>query len=130
MGLLSRRLVVPLTALLFSLEAATVLAADPSPPRPVHIQADTLTYSKATQTYEGKGSVVVVQGPNRLEADEATLNVSTGHVTAVGRVHLNDGMSDIHGERLEFNINTTKGVILDRKSTRLNSSHRCISYAV
>ena len=111
MGLLSRRLVVPLTALLFSLEAATVLAADPSPPRPVHIQADTLTYSKATQTYEGKGSVVVVQGPNRLEADEATLNVSTGHVTAVGRVHLNDGMSDIHGERLEFNINTTKGVI-------------------
>jgi len=111
MGLLSRRLVVPLTALLFSLEAATALAEGPSPPRPVHIQADTLTYSKATQTYEGKGSVVVVQGPNRLEADEATLNVSTGHVTAVGRVHLNDGMSDIRGERLDFNINTTKGVI-------------------
>ena len=111
MGLLSRRLVVPLTALLFSLEAATVLAADPSPPRPVHIQADTLTYSKATQTYEGKGSVVVVQGPNRLEADEATLNVATGQVRATGHVHLNDGMSDIHGERLDFNINTTKGVI-------------------
>jgi len=111
MGLLSRRLVVPLTALLFSLEAATVLAADPPPARPVHIQADTLTYSKATQTYEGKGSVVVVQGPNRLEADEATLNVATGQVRATGHVHLNDGMSDIHGERLDFNINTTKGVI-------------------
>ena len=111
MGLLTRRLVVPVTALLFSLEAATVLAADPPPARPVHIQADTLTYSKATQTYEGKGSVVVVQGPNRLEADEATLNVATGQVRATGHVHLNDGMSDIHGERLDFNINTTKGVI-------------------
>ena len=111
MRLLSRRLVVPLTALLFSLEAPTVLAEDPSAARPTHIQADTLIYSKETRTYEGKGSVVVVQGPSRLEADEATLNVATGQVTAVGRVHLNDGVSDIRGERLDFNINTTKGVI-------------------
>jgi LPS-assembly protein len=111
MGLSSRRLIVPLTALLFSLEAATVLAEDPSSPRPIHIQADKLVYSKATQTYEGKGSVVVVQGRYRLEADEATLNVATGRVTAVGRVHLNDGFHDIHGERLEFNFNTTQGVI-------------------
>src|SRR5256886_14524249 len=61
--------------------------------------------------YEGKGAGVVVHGPSRLEADEATLNVATGQVTAVGRVHLNDGVSDIRGERLDFNINTTKGVI-------------------
>ncbi|HZC68117.1 MAG TPA: LPS assembly protein LptD, partial [Nitrospirales bacterium] len=79
--------------------------------RPIHIQADTLVYSKTTQTYEGKGSVVVVQGPYHLDADEATLNVATGQVMAVGRVHLNDGFSDIHGERLDFNFNTTKGVI-------------------
>ncbi|TLY18664.1 MAG: hypothetical protein E6K68_11005, partial [Nitrospirae bacterium] len=108
MGLLSRRLVVPLTAFLFFVEATSVLAEDPSSARPIHIQADTLVYSKATQTYEGKGSVVVVQGPDRLEADEATLNVATGQVRAVGHVHLNDGVSDIHGERLDFNFNTTK----------------------
>jgi LPS-assembly protein len=111
MGLLSRRLVVPLTALLFFLVATPLLAEAPSSARPTHIQADTLIYSKETRTYEGKGSVVIVQGPNRLEADEATLSVDTGQVTAVGRVHLNDGLSDIHGERLEFNFNTTKGVI-------------------
>ena len=112
MGLLSRRLVVPLTVLLFLLESAPALAEGPSSSaRPIHIQADTLVYSKDTQTYHGKGSVVVVQGPYRLEADEATLNVATGQVTAVGRVHLNDGVHDIHGERLDFNFNTTKGVI-------------------
>jgi LPS-assembly protein len=111
MGLLSRRLVVPLTALLFLLEATSALAEGPSSARPIHIQADTLVYSKETQTYQGKGSVVVVQGPYRLEADEATLNVATGQVTAVGQVHLNDGFHDIHGERLDFNFNTTKGVI-------------------
>lgn len=86
-------------------------AADLPPPRPIHIQADTLTYTKATQIYEGKGSVVVVQGPLRMEADEAVLNMTSGQLTAVGRVHLNDGFHDIRGERLDLNLNTTKGVI-------------------
>jgi len=104
------------TALLFALLSLTawpypVAAADPSPPRPIHIQADTLTYDKATQTYEGKGGVVVVQGPLRMDADEAVLNVATGQLTAVGRVHLNDGFNDIRGERLDLNVNTTKGII-------------------
>ena len=111
MELLSRRLAVPLTVLLLLLQAAPVLGEEPSSARPVHIQADTLTYNKVTQTYEGKGFVVVVQGPLRLEADEAALNMATGQVTAVGHVHLNDGLRDVHGERLDFNFNTTKGVI-------------------
>src|SRR5437879_11259887 len=37
------------------------------------------------------------------------------------------------GDRLEFNFFLrcrAAGRIIDRKSTRLNSSHRCISYAV
>jgi len=88
-----------------------VLAAERAPARPIHIQADTLTYDKATQVYEGKGAVVVVQGPLRLDADEATLNVATGQLTASGRVRLNDGMHDIRGTRLDMNLNTTKGVI-------------------
>src|SRR5207237_10578998 len=115
MWLLSRRLVVRLTVLLFLLEATPALAEGPSSARPTHIQADTLVYSKETQTYEGKGSVVVVQGPYRLEADEATLNVATGRVTAVGRVHLNNGIHDIHGERLDFKFHTSKGVIFQRR---------------
>jgi LPS-assembly protein len=88
-----------------------VLAAERAPARPIHIQADTLTYDKATQVYEGKGAVIVVQGPIRLDADEAVLNAATGQVTASGRVHLNDGFHDIRGDRLDINLNTTKGVI-------------------
>src|SRR5439155_24234873 len=91
MGLLSRRLVVPLTVLLFRLESAPALAFGPSSSaRPIHIQPDTLVYSKDTQTYHGKRSVAVVQGPYRLETDEATLNVPTEQVTAVGRIQPND----------------------------------------
>ncbi len=86
-------------------------AAEAPVSRPIHIQADQLTYHKATQTYEGKGSVVVVQGTLRLEADEATLNVATGQVRAVGHMRLNDGFRDIHGERMDFNMNTSTGVI-------------------
>lgn len=106
------RLAGALAALLASAFLPSWSAAEAPVSRPIHIQADQLTYHKATQTYEGKGSVLVVQGPLRLEADEAVLDVGTGQVKAVGRVHLNDGFRDIHGDRLDFNVNTTKGVIL------------------
>lgn len=86
-------------------------AAEPPVSRPIHIQADHLTYHEVTQTYIGTGSVVVVQGPLRLEADEAALEVGTGQVKADGRVHLNDGLRDIRGDHMDFNVNTTKGVI-------------------
>ena len=105
------RLVVALAALLVLASQPTVSAAEAPVSRPIHIQADQLTYIKETRTYEGKGSVVVVQGPLRLEADEAVLEMDTGQVKAVGRVHLNDGLQDIHGDRLDFNVHTTKGVI-------------------
>ncbi len=111
MGLVTLRAFFPPTILLLLLVAAPAFGDDVASSRPVHIQADQLTYDKATRTYEGKGSVVVVQGPLRLEADEAVLNMDTGQVQAVGRVHLNDGLRDVHGERLDFNFNTTKGVI-------------------
>lgn len=111
MGAVTCRAVFPLSVLLLLAAATAVSAADSPSSRPIHIQADELTYSKETQTYHGKGSVVVVQGPFRLEADEATLNVATGQVTALGRAHLNDGFYDTRGERMDFNINSTKGVI-------------------
>src|SRR5207245_11250999 len=113
MGLLSRRLVVPLTVLLFLLEATPALAEGPSSSaRPIHIQADTLVYSKETQTYHGKGSVVVVQGRYRLEADEATRNVVIGQVAAEGRVHFKNVVYDIHRDRLDFHFNSRNGVIV------------------
>lgn len=111
MGPVALRPAVLLTALLALACSPSWAAAEPPVSRPIHIQADQLTYHKATRTYEGKGSVVVVQGPIRLEADEAMLDVGTGQVRASGGVHLNDGFRDIHGDRMDFNVNTTKGVI-------------------
>src|SRR2546427_11244302 len=110
MGLLSRRLVVPLTVLLFLLEATPALAEGPSSSaRPIHIQADTLVYSKETQTYHGNGSVVVVQGPYRLEADEATLNLGGEQAAAGGRGRRHDGGHGTHTERLELQFHRTCG---------------------
>jgi LPS-assembly protein len=105
------RAVALLKTLLFLGCWPSLSAAELPVQRPIHIQADQLTYHKETRTYEGKGSVLVVQGPIRLEADEAVLDMATGQVKAAGRVHLNDGFRDIRGDRLDFNINTTKGVI-------------------
>jgi LPS-assembly protein len=90
---------------------SSVLAQERPPSRPIHIQADTLTYEKATRVYEGKGHVVIIQGPLRLDADEAVLNIETGQLSAVGNVHLNDGIRDTRGDRMDLNINTSKGVI-------------------
>lgn len=111
MGTVTLRPVILLAALMALAFSPSWSAAEAPVSRPIHIQADQLTYHKTTQTYEGKGSVVVVQGPLRLEADEAVLEVGTGQVKAVGRVHLNDGLRDIRGDRLDFNVNTTKGVV-------------------
>ena len=46
-----------------------------------------------------------------MDADDATLNVSTGQLTAVGNVHFREGLRDIFADRLDLNINTSKGVI-------------------
>ena len=87
------------------------LAAEGDPSRPIHIQADTLTYDKTTRIYHGTGHVMVVQGPLRLDADEGELNIDTGQLTALGHVYLNDGTSIIRGDRLDLNINSSKGVV-------------------
>ena len=111
MSLVTFRTVLFPAALLVLVLSPAWSAAEPPASRPIHIQADQLTYHKTTQTYEGKGSVLVVQGPLRLEADEVVLEAGTGQVKAVGRVHLNDGFRDIRGDRMDFNVNTTKGVV-------------------
>jgi LPS-assembly protein len=87
------------------------LADEGDPARPVHIQADTLTYDKSSRVYHGRGRVIVVQGPLRLDADDAILNVATGQLSAVGNVRLDNGVREMRGDRMDLNINTSKGVI-------------------
>jgi LPS-assembly protein len=105
--------VVLLLVLIVNLCAWSTAAHGAEAPRsrPIHIQADILTYDKTTQVYHGTGQVVVVQGPLRLDADEAIMDVSTGQLAAFGNVRLADGTNNIQGERLDININTSKGII-------------------
>jgi LPS-assembly protein len=103
--------VVLLALLMVCAWPGIALAAEGDPSRPIHIQADTLTYDKTTRIYHGIGHVMVVQGPLRLDADEGELNVDTGQLTALGHVYLSDGTSIIRGDRLDLNINSSKGVI-------------------
>ena len=103
--------VVLLALLIVRAWPGIAFAAEGDPSRPIHIQADTLTYNKTTRMYHGTGHVMIVQGPLRLDADEGELNVDTGQLTALGHVYLNDGVSNIRGERLDLNINSSQGVI-------------------
>jgi LPS-assembly protein len=110
----AKALLLPTLLLALIIGCPAVFAADPGErplTRPIHIQADTLTYEEKTGVYHGTGHVVVIQGPLRLDADDAVLDVNTGQLAAVGNVRLNDGLRDIHGDRLDLNINTSKGVI-------------------
>jgi LPS-assembly protein len=111
MGKVAAQSVILSTLLMLSVSSAVGQTPSPLPSRPIHLQADTLTYDKATQTYHGTGHVILVQGPLRMDADDATLNVSTGQLAAVGNVHFQDGLRDIYADRLDLNINTSKGVI-------------------
>jgi LPS-assembly protein len=103
--------VVLLALLIVRAWPGIAFAAEGDPSRPIHIQADTLTYNKTTRIYHGTGHVMVVQGPLRLDADEGELNVDTGQLTALGHVYLSDGVSNIRGDRLDLNINSSQGVI-------------------
>src|SRR5437762_4415478 len=70
----------------------------------------------------GKAKVIVgltiVQGPQESEADY-------GKRIVAATAEVSKGLSEP-----DFKLKTTFTIFGDRKSTRLNSSHRCISYAV
>jgi LPS-assembly protein len=100
-----------LALLMLTMWPEIFMAAEGGSTRPTHIQADTLTYDKKAGVYHGIGRVVIVQGPLRLDADDVVLDVMTGQLAAVGHVHLDDGLRDMHGDRMDLNINTSKGVI-------------------
>lgn len=78
---------------------------------PIEITADRVEYLEGPAVYEARGSVVVVQGPLRLTADQATLFTLSSTLVATGHVHLTDPGSDLQAERLELDLNTEAGVV-------------------
>ena len=97
--------------------------------KPAEITADRLEYRQETELYEAAGSVVFVQGQTKLTADHVTLRMLTGRMVATGRVHLSKGDQDVWADRLELNINTEAGIIvngqlLDRATNTLITASR------
>ncbi|MGH7256540.1 MAG: LptA/OstA family protein, partial [Nitrospirales bacterium] len=80
---------------------------------PINLTADRVSFDQDTGVYDAQGSVVIVQGPLRLTADHVIYRTLTGVLIATGRVHLSDPGSDLWSERLEMNVNTEVGVVVN-----------------
>ncbi len=78
---------------------------------PVNITADQLEYDQQKNIYTANGHAVVIQGQMRLTADSVVLDNTTGLLTAERQVELLDGNNLVKGDRIEFNVNTSRGVI-------------------
>jgi LPS-assembly protein len=91
----------------------TTITRVPGSPEPIVITAERTEYLQGNEVYEADGSVVVVQGSRRLTADHITLFMLTGTLVATGQVHLTDPVSDTRADRLELNVDTEMGVIVN-----------------
>jgi LPS-assembly protein len=131
MGCRGRSLAVA-SAILVVISAGAAAAAEapatapPSPPKrsatisaksaasqPIHVNADRLGYSQEAEVYQASGNVVVVQGMMRLTADEARIDMLSGKLVAEGHAHLTDPMSELKAQRLELDVNTDAGIIVN-----------------
>ncbi len=78
---------------------------------PINITADHLEYDQQKNIYTANGHAVVTQGQMRLTSESMVLDNTTGLLTAERQVELLDGENLVKGDRIEFNINTSQGVI-------------------
>ncbi|MGB0909387.1 MAG: LPS-assembly protein LptD, partial [Nitrospirales bacterium] len=78
---------------------------------PAELTSENLTYDQVTEVYVATGSVVLVQGDNRLTADHVTLHKLSGELHAKGHVYLQGKDTDVWTEELDMNLNTEAGII-------------------
>jgi LPS-assembly protein len=82
---------------------------------PIHLTADRLEYKKEEDLFQAEGSVVITQGPMRVESDDLTFYQQTGKLIATGNVHFSDGDNTIDAEQIELDVNTQLGVLYDAR---------------
>jgi LPS-assembly protein len=80
---------------------------------PVTVTADNLQYDRTNDTYTASGHVRVEHQGMRVEADKLVLNNRTGMALAEGNVYLLDKGDVIMADRIEVNLNTRAGLILN-----------------
>jgi len=79
--------------------------------RPVKIDADSISYDRASATYRAEGNVRISQGGVSLTADAVTLDSRTGDAHASGKVRLTDEDNVLMADTVDVNFDTRLGVI-------------------
>jgi LPS-assembly protein len=98
--------------LCLSIHAWALQAADREVPRgPVTIEADTLSYDQANDTYQAQGNVIVFFTGGYLRADRLLLNRRTNEAVAEGNTVLKSNGDLLEGERVDFNTETKTGTV-------------------
>jgi LPS-assembly protein len=82
---------------------------------PIHLTADRLEYKKEENLFVAEGSVVVTQGPMRIESEYMTFDQQMGKLLATGDVHFSDGENTIDADQIELDVNTQLGVLYDAR---------------
>jgi LPS-assembly protein len=79
----------------------------------VLLQAETLEYSQQTKRVVATGNVRVIYSDKRLFADQLELHMDTNTGTAWGHAHFITPNDDIEASRIDFDLNTERGVFYD-----------------
>ncbi len=91
-------------------QAEPLPAFEKAPPGgPVTIEADTLTYDQANDTYQAEGNVIIHYTGGYLKADRVLLNRRTNDAFAEGNTYLKSNGDILEGERVDFNTETKTG---------------------
>jgi LPS-assembly protein len=79
---------------------------------PIHIQADSISYSRREDRYVAEGNVEITRGAMTLRADKVVMDNKTRLVTAQGNVEvIQDKGGNLQSEHLEMNIDDKTGRI-------------------
>ncbi len=110
--LLIGQLVVPVVCAVQarSMLAAVELSGSPAA-SPIRLTCERIAFDQVTEEFKAFRSVVVQRGAMRLTADQATFQKLSGRLTVNGRVHLNDGVSDVWAEEMTVDTNMGSGTI-------------------
>lgn len=106
---------LPSTAWAVSKEITAPHLNRPEAQAPIHLTADRLEYKKEENLFWAEGSVVITQGPMRVESEYMTLDQQTGKLLATGDVHFSDGENTIDADQIELDMNTQLGVLYDAR---------------
>jgi LPS-assembly protein len=80
---------------------------------PVSIEADSIAYEGAEDSYSAKGNVLVTFSGGYLKADSVTFYHAANKALATGNVQLKNDNDLLEGDRVSFDISSRTGVVED-----------------